>query len=236
MMKKANTEGFTLIELLVVIVIVGLLTVMVMVNFRSGAHTNDLRRVGTELLQNIRLAQQYTLGGNSVKYCTSDAGNLFGHYCSDYTGCNNIPGACKTGVPLGGYAAVIDNQNSYKIFGDTDFGSTDGSGIYNSPDYLVIDKYISLNGVHIRGFKLNDQSVYQVPTGSNYAVVRFSPPEGTAHFFIKLSAQSVGSEVTAATQTSLDIIVGSDYLPQSCRKITINRISGQISENGGSCP
>lgn len=231
--------GFTLTELLVVIAIIGVLTAMVMFAFNNGTHINDLRRVSTELVQGLRQAQQYTIGGSSLWYCTSDPPNLhFGESCQQNV---DAPcqvdgvGSCKNGVPQGGYAVTINSTTDYTVFGDTDYVVTGGivqGGYLSDPDYVVINNYISSKGVHINFFKLSDQAQYQTPSADNYVVVRFSPPEGTVHIYQVLRGQP-GTEAYSA---DLEIVIGSSFLPNNCRKITINHISGQISEANSVCP
>jgi prepilin-type N-terminal cleavage/methylation domain-containing protein len=238
-MKRFSQLGFTLAEMLVVIALTGLLTIMVMANFKHGNYSNDLRQASTELLQNIRLAQNYTIGGNSINYCSE--GDLAHRYhvctantntdcCSDINSCSGI---CKNGVPQGGYGIVIYSTDNYKIFGDTN-----NDGVFSNPpqyseasDYIAVNKDISAKKIHIKEFELSSLAPPPspvVPSTTNFIVVRFSPPEGTVHFY---NGQS-GAEIAA---TTLTISISSDNIPNICRHIVINSVSGQVSEGAGGC-
>ena len=123
-MRKSGQLGFTLAELLIVIMIIGLLTTFVMVNFQRGKRSNELRQAGTELFQNIRLAQGYSVGGNSIYYCVEGSdSNEFGS-CVDDEACGGFSGQfdyCKNGVPQGGYGINISLPSSYSLFANTDY-------------------------------------------------------------------------------------------------------------------
>jgi prepilin-type N-terminal cleavage/methylation domain-containing protein len=228
-MKIANRKGFTLAELLIVMFIMGVLTIIVVVNFRHGNYVNDLKQASTELLQNLRLAQQYTLGGSSINYCGPGSTTPHEYYsCLNDDGCCEIPGtcsgACKNGVPLGGYAINIASADNYQVFGDTD-----NNGILSDPDYRVIEKSIFLKGIHISRYKFGSASGSGTqPSASNFINVRFSPPEGTVHFY----EGAVGAE---NTQTILTLLLRSDYLTDNCREVIINLVSGQVSEQSSDC-
>jgi hypothetical protein len=60
----------------------------------------------------------------------------------------------------------------------------------------------------------------------------FEPPQGTVHF---ITLDNNGQPVDNTTITTLSILVSSDYVNGSCRTITINRVSGQISEAQSGC-
>ena len=222
--KLIDNTGLTLVELLIVMFIMGVLTVVVIVNFRHGTYMNDLKQASTELLQNLRLAQQYTIGGNSINYCR--AGSSINEYgiCIDDASCGGAVDSCHNGVPLGGYAINVASTENYQLFGDTDENE-----ILSSPDYRVIEKNIFLKGIHLNRYKFGtDSGSGTQPSAENFIVVRFSPPEGTVHFYEGAS----GAESTEATLT---LLLKSDYLTNNCREVTINRVSGQVSEVSSGC-
>ncbi len=223
-MKIADRRGFTLMELLIVMFIMGVLTIIVVVNFRHGNLVNDLKQASTELLQNLRLAQQYTIGGNSINYCL--AGSKSNEYgvCIDDSSCGGEDDSCHNGVPLGGYAINVASTENYQLFGDTD-----ANGVLSNPDYRVIEKNIFLKGIHISRYKFGSASGPEIePSAEKFIVVRFSPPEGTVHFY-------EGASGAESTETTLTLLLKSDYLTNNCRQVIINRVSGQISELTSGC-
>lgn len=224
-MKRLQQQGFTIPELLVVLAIIGILTTIVMVNFRRGEHSTDLRRAGTELQQYFRFAQSYSIGGNSIKYCDRASDN-FGQPCENLTFCPS--GDCITAVPLGGYGIHITSPENYTLYGDTTQNS-----YYEGPsdDYSVIVKQLSTEGIHISSFKLGDEAV-ATPSGMNFIDVTFEPPTGTVHFFLN---REEARDASGQLINTLDLLVQSDYVSYTCRKVSINRVTGQISEVNNPC-
>ena len=219
-MQKQN--GFTLVELLVVMSLIGLLTIMVMVNFKQGNYTNDLRQAGTELLQRIRAAQQYTTGGSSIRYCGSLSTQRRYYTCADDNDCCQNPGtctgACLNGVPPEGYGVSIASVNGYVVYADTNDDTQ-----LNEYDEHLTTATLSNKEIHISQFKFNTGNA-EIPTSVNQVLIRFSPPEGTTHFYQQ--------NIENTTATTLTFLLTSENTP-SCRRVTINRISGQVSEQGG---
>jgi len=225
-MNIKNCTGFTLTELLVVIALVGILAVMVMVNFRRGEHSNNLRQASTALLQDLRLAQNYTIGGSSLNYCDGNSGDYFGDSCpseGETTGCGT--GMCVNGVPLGGFGINIALTENYLVFADTNNNQE-----LDGPNRVIISRDYFLKGIHIKSFKLGSQETV-TPSVDDYLNIIFEPPQGTVHFFVKLDEVVLSD----SQETLASILISSDYVSGSCRKVTINRISGQISESQSEC-
>lgn len=62
----AGRQGFTLLELLIVIFIIGLISSILVVNWRKNEKQYQLQRAAQQIVQNIRKAQDMAL--NSFKY------------------------------------------------------------------------------------------------------------------------------------------------------------------------
>lgn len=225
-------KGFTIAELLVVIAIIGLMTTLVLVNFQSGRRATELRNVSTKLLQDIRLAQSYTIAGNSFSYCQPvfSTANTY-MTCHLYTDCGSSADdkACKNTTPTNGYGIYIGNQDNYQIFGDTD-----PDGILDTAvDYQVIHQDNASKNIYISGYKVYSTTIpsQTTHTGSELAAhpvsVTFSPPEGTARLYFD---GSLNIEFT-----NLDIVLKSAHITDYCRRVSINILSGQVSESQGSC-
>ncbi|MFA5052308.1 MAG: prepilin-type N-terminal cleavage/methylation domain-containing protein [Patescibacteria group bacterium] len=226
-----HIDGFTLAELLVVIAIIGLLSALVLVNFQSGRRSTELRGAATKLLQDIRLAQSYTIAGNSIRFCQPPPLSTANVYmsCHLYTDCGGgaAEEACKTTIPTNGYGIYLGSQYSYQLFGDTN-----PDGLLNpTDDYQITDQDNSSKGIYLTRYVLHGQSasdVYDLTTATPAPLtITFSPPEGTTKFYVN------GTEDTA--HTTVDITVKSSYVSSYCRIVTVNRISGQVSENQGNC-
>ncbi|MDD5040083.1 MAG: prepilin-type N-terminal cleavage/methylation domain-containing protein [Patescibacteria group bacterium] len=226
----ADESGFTLAELLVVLAMISLLTTLVMVNFHRGEQSNDLRQAGTQLQQRFRLAQTYTIGGNSIFFCRANStAHEFdpcnsSEYCKIDSGAN---GECRQSVPVGGYGVRMASTEGYIVFGDTD-----GNGVYDgsAENYSVIEENLTPLGIHLAQFALGNDAY--IPSAAVTLDVTFEPPEGRVRFFLN------GSEARDASDQPinlLEILVQSDYVSSVCRKVVINRISGQISESMGEC-
>ena len=224
-------KGFTLPELLVVIALIGVLTTFVMVNFQRGERANKLKRAGTEVQQNIRLSQTYSIAGNSVRYCSSasPSDKMF-KPCNLDAWCDG--GSCITGVPLGGYGVHFDTPTQYVVFGDT-YGDPMANHYYDGvgDDYTIIENHLSNEGISVARIKFGEESSF-IPSGSNYVDITFEPPTGKVHFYHnETEARNLESQL----YTTVQILVQSDFIANICRIITVNRVSGQISEDSGPC-
>ena len=217
---RFNKLGFTLVEILIVITIIGVLTAVIFVNFNRGGRANDLRGVSTELVQQIRFAQGFTTGGNSVDYCVAGTDNQYAA-CADDDFCNSPlqVDSCFNGVPLGGFGISIDSQYSYALFANTN--PIDIS--LDSIDQVVIRISNISKNIQTPQFKVGANTY---STSSVTLDIIFAPPVGTISFNVN---------GILSTETSIAILVQSDYISDSCRTISINRISKQINEGSSPC-
>ncbi|MDP2684071.1 MAG: prepilin-type N-terminal cleavage/methylation domain-containing protein [bacterium] len=242
-MINKNQKGFTLTELLVVIAIIGILLILVMVNFSRGNRSTELRQAGNNLMQDFRKTQSYSISGNSVRYCDEISTDYKYNPCDLDTYCQNpdgAQGACILSVPGGGYGISIQSRDNYSIYADTYFvdGSVpespvahnyfDGTGI----DYEITNRNYTLDGIHISEYKLGDNPTVAPNSTVNRLDIVFSVPEGKANFYLNFveALDTMGQPIN-----NLQILISSDYVSGSCRKISINRISGQISESQSGC-
>lgn len=97
--------GFTIFELLVVIFIIGLLTSMVLANYRGGQKRYMLSGDTQKLISNLRKIQNMAMSGTGI----------YGQYC--------------------GYGIEIDSvlrPTSYRIYGDVYNPCASSTNIYNN--------------------------------------------------------------------------------------------------------
>lgn len=117
-MKKGckNFKGFTLAEVLATTFIIGILSVILVVNWRENEKNYLIRQVAQEIVQNIRKAQGIALSGKN--------------YSSE--GIKNID--------FYGVLFEKNNKTSYKIF-----GSTHGNNGYQPSDFSIEDVVLDPN-------------------------------------------------------------------------------------------
>lgn len=231
-MSPLDNKGFTLTELLVVIAIVGIFTTIVMVNFQRGRESDEFKRATTELQQNFRLAQSYSIGGNSIKYCEQNSDAHASYPCEDDSYCNADAAPwdyfCKTAVPLGGYGIHVDSTELYTLFGDT---TADSYFVDSIEDYVVVEKYIFTKGVHVDSFRFGTEEPI-IPSSENILDLTFTPPTGKMNFYLNQTEALDGSSEPYYT---IELLLSSDFVEDTCREISINKISGKISEAISSC-
>jgi prepilin-type N-terminal cleavage/methylation domain-containing protein len=108
-MKPFNSKrGFTLLELTVVILIIGLLTTIVLANYRGGEKQSALLRSTHRLAQDLRQAEEMAMSSQKTP-----------------SGCEQV----EAGVfPKGGYGIHFEkDSDSYILFADCD-----GEGNYDN--------------------------------------------------------------------------------------------------------
>jgi len=108
-----KSAGFTLLELLVSISIFVIITTAVVINYRSGEQSAQLRLGAENLASTLRLLQTMAQSGKTVELCdTQDADGTPDQYanqvCTVGSGVN-CDSACTQRVPTGGYGMSIVN-------------------------------------------------------------------------------------------------------------------------------
>lgn len=104
--QRPKKSGFTLIEMVVSISVIMMVTVLFIANYRTANKRTDLAMIAQDLVADLHLAQNHTLG--LVKYRNTTEGT----------------------VPAGGWGISLDAVNNrYTLFADLDEpASTAGSG------------------------------------------------------------------------------------------------------------
>lgn len=94
--------GFSLVEALIVMGIFAALSAMVLVRYNRGNEDSALSRQVAVTIAAIRLAQEQSAGGTTVRYCTSDTGKV----CTKAADCPS--GTCNpAATPPGGMAVLF---------------------------------------------------------------------------------------------------------------------------------
>ena len=107
MLKRAS--GFTIIELLIVMVIISVLSVLVLTNYRSGQKKYALDQAAQKLVSDIRKTQNMSISGVE------------------------ITGVCDESNSCDGYGLYADmNNNFYIIYADKNSNAT-----YQLPDPII---------------------------------------------------------------------------------------------------
>lgn len=122
-MKKS---GFTLIELIVSVAVIALVTGIFLANYNSTNRRTDLTMTAQELVADIRMAQNYSLG--LARYGLSGS----------------------TNVPLGGWGVHFDltnfGNNKYILFADDNgnkiFESDEANATYGAKETVLPDNII----------------------------------------------------------------------------------------------
>lgn len=165
MRRFSPSEGFTLIELLVSISIIGVITGMMMANFRGGQHSTEVRLASDILVDQIRSVQTSSLSGRLVSVCSGGANDL--RVCEPKNPQVTCPGGvCQKRVP-NGYGIRFTSLPSagYVLFYDTD-----GDWRYDDGEDLASVPYIASNNVNLTASSAGAplDLVYAPPYGQVY--------------------------------------------------------------------
>ena len=114
-------KGFTMVELLLVILIIGILTTIVTIDFRSGKMRQDLKQAALDLSGSLRKVQNMAMTGQTM---------LIGEVEE---------------VPLGGYGLFFNlpagEYNKFYLFGDT-FPDPPDHRYESGKDWLVEEQEV----------------------------------------------------------------------------------------------
>jgi prepilin-type N-terminal cleavage/methylation domain-containing protein len=163
--RSLGAGGFTLVELLISISIVGVITGMMMANFRGGQHNTEVRLASDILVDQIRSVQTSSLSGRLVAVCSGGSNNL--SVCepkSPAVTCTG--GVCQKRVPTGyGIRFTGTPDKSYILFYDTD-----GDWRYDGGEELTTTAYVATNNVRMSASSLGTplDIVYAPPYGQVY--------------------------------------------------------------------
>ena len=158
--------GFTLVELLVSISIIGVLTGMMMANFRGGQQSAEIRLSSDILVSQIRSVQTSSYGGRLVSVCGGGSNDLAVCEAGKIPPMTCPSGVCQKRVPTGyGIHFNADSSTSFTLFYDTDDDKR-----YDLGERLADAPFISTDAV-----RLTDSSVglpldlvYKPPYGQLY--------------------------------------------------------------------
>ncbi len=165
MLRSSATKGFTLVELLLSISIIGVITGMMMANFRGGQRSTEVRLASEILVDQIRSVQTSSLSGRLVSVCSGGSFNL--RVCepkNPVVSCTG--GSCQKRVPTGyGIRFTTSPETSYLLFYDTD-----GDWRYDAGEDLATVPYVVGNNVRLTASSAGTplDLVYTPPYGQVY--------------------------------------------------------------------
>ena len=239
-------RGYTLLEMVIAVSLFVIISVVVLNNFRQGQRLDDLKTGSVEMVSNFREMQTLGMSGQVVNICHGGENDL--DSCAEDTDCPN--GVCGL-VPAGGFGISIGPVNegddgevhcydagaskpcrtNYTLFADTVslFGI---NGRFEKNNDITLDVYDLPNNVRIRDFHVvcswKDEPEYTpCPPASPFGIdVSFRPPRPTPF----LHSAYGGFPGTTYSELSVKILI-EHISAGKCRMVTINGISGQVSEN-----
>ncbi len=247
-------KGFTLIELLAVIVFMGIFSQLVMANIYRGQQAQQLRQASQDLVQDIRTAQTYAVGGQKVSICkgsysvicpATDCNTLKNNPAYPDLALDNSGNTICGEVPKGGYGIEIQSPTAYNLYPDTYVKTTDNPTTgqcrwYNScgsyTDAALLKSVTLQTPVQIWAFEYNNDSLICTPGSLSHkeAYVTFEPPFGIGHI-VRFDTQTKSGKQDVTIQSlKIWLTLGGDT--SRCRKVSVNGITGQVTEDIDTCP
>ena len=162
MHRSSRSKGFTLVELLVSISIIGVITGMMMANFRGGQQSAEVRLATDILVGQLRSVQTSALTGRLAAVCSGGSNDL--EVCEPKDPPVGCPGGvCQKRVPAGyGIRFTTATPTTYMLFYDTDDDQR-----YDTGEELSVAPYISTAATRYQGSTAGDplDLVYTAPFG-----------------------------------------------------------------------
>lgn len=203
MPRSSRSKGFTLVELLVSISIIGVITGLMMANFRGGQQSAEVRLASDILVGQIRSVQTSALSGRLAAVCSGGANDL--EVCepkSPPVSCSG--GSCQRRVPSGyGIRFSSLTPTAYTLFYDTDDDLR-----YDEGEELSSQPYVSTAAVLFQGSDAGDpvDLVYTPPFGKVYV------------------------NGSASGSTTVSFTLGHQFGTMT-RHVTVYRLSGKIEHD-----
>ncbi|MEK7545513.1 MAG: prepilin-type N-terminal cleavage/methylation domain-containing protein [Patescibacteria group bacterium] len=201
--RAVGAGGFTLVELLVSISIIGVLTGMMMANFRGGQQAAEVRLAADILVGQLRAVQTSSLTGRLAAVCSGGAEDL--DACEPKQPAVTCSGgSCQKRVPAGyGIRFSTLASSEYVLFYDTDDDQR-----YDAGEEYAAAPYVSTAAARFQGS----------PSGDPLDIV-YAPPFG------KLYVN--GSD---SGPTTVSLTLGHQF-GNMTRHVTIYRLSGKIEHD-----
>lgn len=197
-------KGFTLIEMLISLGIFGVVTGLVMANFRVGQQGDELRVAARLLESRFRRAQTSAMSGQTIFVCKGGVDDMKTCMSGDSADCSG--GTCERTVPrgYGVHFAPGDDARNLIYFADTDGDKAYDAGEDISPYSVSSGAFVVLSGV--------------APLAGGGLDVVFVPPKPSVYI-------NGGTDSVIATVTLRHDSTGAE------RSVTVNRASGQITSD-----
>jgi len=203
MLRFSRSKGFTLVELLVSISIIGVITGMMMANFRGGQQSAEVRLASDILVGQIRSVQTSSLTGRLIAVCRGGINDL--KVCE----AKNPPvtctgGTCQKRVPTGyGIRMTSTAPSKFTMFFDTDDDKR-----YDVGEELNDVPYVSTGAAR-----------FQTSTAGSPVDLVYAPPYGTLYV-----------NGSASGPTTVSITIGHQF-GTMIRHVNVFRLSGKIEHD-----